>query len=104
MEYLDTTHKETSQVKRAKLDLLIFQYENFKMYESKSIDNMLTRFSEITNGLISLGELISNDNKVRKIIRSLFKSWEVKVTTLKDLNDSKEMDFSMFMGNLKSMK
>ena len=52
--------------------------------------------------LLIIGELVYNDNKVRRIIRSLSKSWEVKVTTLNELNDSKEMNFIAFMGTLKT--
>ena len=37
---------------------------------------MLTRF--ITNGLSSLGDAIDNDQKIRKVIRALLKSWKVK--------------------------
>ena len=43
-------------MKRAKINLLTSQYENFKLYENEAIDDMLTRLSKITNGLISLVE------------------------------------------------
>jgi hypothetical protein len=99
---LITTHEGTSQVKRAKIDLLMTEYENFAMLDNEAIDDMLTRFNNITNGLISLGEEVTNDQKVRKVIRSLPKAWEVKSTTLKELNDAKEMNFTVFMGNLKT--
>ena len=39
---------------------------------------------------------------MRKVIRALPKSWEVKATTLKELNDKEEMDFSEFIKNLKT--
>ena len=42
------------------------------------------------------------DKKIRKVIRALPKTWEVKATTLKELNDREEMDFSSFIGNLKT--
>ena len=71
------------------------------MHENESIDDMLTRFTKITNGLVSLGELISNDPKVRKVIRALPKSWKVKATTLKEFNDKDEIDFTGFMKNFK---
>ena len=74
----------------------------FKMHEHESIDDLLTHSSKINNALISLGEPSSNDSNVRKIIRSVPKLWEVKATTLKELNDSKEMDSTIFMGNLKT--
>jgi len=38
----------------------------------------------------------------KKVIRAIPKSWEVKATTLKELNDMEEMDFSGFIGNLKA--
>ena len=71
------------------------------MLDNESIDEMLTRFTKITNDLSSLGDSINNDQKVRKVIRALPKAWEVKITTLKELNDREEMEFSEFIGYLK---
>jgi len=72
------------------------------MLDNESIDEMLTCFTKIANELSSLGDSIDNDQKMRKIIRVLSKSWEVKATTLKELNDREEMDFSGLIGNLKT--
>jgi len=85
-QHFFVTHEGTSQVKRAKIDLLRSQYENFKMHENKSIDDMITKFTKITNGLASLGDEINNDQKVRMVIRAFPPSWKVKATTLKELN------------------
>ena len=98
------THEGIVQVKRSKIDLLHSQYENFYMLDNESIDEMFTRFSKITNDLPSLGDFIDNDQKIRKVIRVLPKASEVKATTLKTLNDCEEMDFSGFIGNLKTMR
>ena len=81
-----------SQVKQAKIDLLRSQYENFTIHDNDTIDDMVTRFTKITNGLTSLGDVIDNDQKVRKVILTLPPSWEVKATTLKELNDKEEME------------
>ena len=62
------THEGTSQVNRSKVNLLHSQYENFYMLDNESIDEMLSRFTKITNGLSSLGDEINNDQKVRKVI------------------------------------
>jgi len=43
--------------------LLHSQYENFYMLDNDSIDEMLARFTKITNGLSSLGDMIDNDQK-----------------------------------------
>ena len=36
------------------------------------------------------------------MIKALPKAWEIKATTLKELNDHEEMDFSRFIRNLKT--
>jgi len=69
--HLMVTHDGTSQVKRAKINLLHSQYENFIMHDNDSIDDMVTRFTKITNGLASLGDAIDNDQKARKVVRAL---------------------------------
>ena len=68
--HLLVTYEGTSQVKRAKIDLLRSQYENFTMQENESIDDMVTKFTKITNGLASLGDGIDNDQKVWKIMKT----------------------------------
>ena len=45
--HLVVTHEGTSQVKRAKIDLLSSQYENFTMHDNDTIDDMVTRFTKI---------------------------------------------------------
>ena len=102
--YLVLTHEDASQVKRDKIHLLCSQYENFDMNESESIDDMITRFTKITEGLSSLGDKIDNDQKVRKIIKPQLKSWKVKATTLKELNNKDEMKFMGLIGNLKTQE
>jgi len=74
------------------------------MLDNEFIDKILTHFTKITNGSSSLGDSIDNNQKVRKVIRAHSKAWEVKVTTLQELNDREEMDFSGFIGNLKTHK
>ena len=61
--HLVITHEGTSQVKRAKIDLLRSQYEKFTMHDNDTIDNMVIRFTKITNGLAFLGETIDKDQK-----------------------------------------
>ena len=45
----------------AKIDLLRPQYENFTMHENESIDDMVTKFTKITNDFASLSDAIDND-------------------------------------------
>ena len=50
--HLVVTHEGTSQVKRANIDILYSQYENFSMNENESINDIVTKFTKITNGLL----------------------------------------------------
>ena len=74
------------------------------MQENETIDDMVTKFTKITNGLPSLGDDIDNDQKVRKIICALPPSWEVKATTLKELNDKEEMELIGLIRNSRPMR
>ena len=98
---LITINEGITQVKKAKIDLLNSQYDSSHMLDCEPIDDMIIWFITITNGLVSIGKPISNDQKVWDIIRAVPESWEVKTITLKELNEKKEMDFIWFMGNLK---
>ena len=40
------------------------------MNENKTIDDMITKFTKITNSLASLDDKTDNDQKVRKAIRA----------------------------------
>ena len=57
------------------------------MNENETIDDMITKFTKITNSVSSLCDEIDNDQKVRKVICALSPSWEIKSTILKELND-----------------
>jgi len=47
------THEGTSQMKKVKIDFLNSLYDSFYMLDIESIDDMLTRFTTITNELVS---------------------------------------------------
>ena len=72
------------------------------MHEHDFIDDMVTKFTKITNGLSSLAVTIDNDQKVEKVICALPSSWEVKATILKESNNKEEMELISLMGNLKT--
>ena len=51
-----------------------------------------------------LGDEIDNDQKVRKVIRALPPSWEVKTTTLRELNNKKKMELIALISNLRPIR
>ena len=54
------------------------------MKPSETIVDMYTRFTDVVNGLKALGKCFSNFELVNKILRSLSKNWDQKITTIQE--------------------
>jgi hypothetical protein len=77
----------TNQVKESKINMLIYQYELFKIFPYESITNMFTRISIITNNLVAFGMIYINANIVSKFHISLPKTWKEKVMATQEAKD-----------------
>ena len=78
----EVTQEETNQVKETKINMLVHKYELFEMEPTESITGMYTRFTDIVNNLKNLGKVYTDADLCRKILRSLFQTWNSKVTTI----------------------
>ena len=54
----------------------------FSMKENETIVEMITRFTNIVNGLEALGKTYKESEKVMKILRSFPSKWHTKVTAI----------------------
>ena len=97
---LEVTHEGTNQVKESKISMLVHKYELFKMKHDESIKQMYTRFTDIINNLSSLGKQYTTSEMVRKILRSLPKQWEAKVTAIQDAKDLSKLPLDELIGSL----
>ena len=61
---------------------------------------MYTRFTDIVNTLGALGKTFSNSEKVKKIIRSLFKEWRQKRTAIEEAKDLNILPIYDLIGSL----
>ena len=61
---LEVTHDGTNQVKKFKINILVHNYELFKMKLDESITEMFIRFTVIINGLKSLEKVYPNNEQV----------------------------------------
>ena len=66
-------------MKESKINFLVHNYELFSMKETETIVEMITRFTDIVNGLEALGKTYKESEKVMKILRSLPSKWHTKV-------------------------
>ncbi|XP_052188099.1 uncharacterized protein LOC127798498 [Diospyros lotus] len=97
---LEVTHEGTNQVKETKINNLVHDYELFTMKENEYIKDMYTRFNDIVSTLESLGKTFTNGEKVRKILRSLPRSWDPKVTAITEAKDLDKLEFDNLLGSL----
>ncbi|XP_070035272.1 uncharacterized protein [Nicotiana tomentosiformis] len=98
---LQVSHEGTPQVKRSRGTLLYSQYENFTMKEGETIQEMYTRFTTLTNELKSLGRIISEEDRVEKILtRVLPVTWESKITVIQESKNIATLPLDELIGNL----
>ncbi|KAL6325046.1 hypothetical protein AAG906_022254 [Vitis piasezkii] len=97
---LEITHEGTNQVKESKINILVHNYELFSMKETETIVEMITRFTEIVNGLEALGRVINESEKVMKILRSLPSKWHTKVTAIQEAKDLTKLPMEELLGSL----
>ena len=77
-------HEGTSRVKDLKVNILMHDFELFQMKPSETIGDMYTRFTDVVNGLRALGKCFLNSELVNKILRSLSKKWDSKITAIQE--------------------
>ncbi|KAL6315746.1 hypothetical protein AAG906_007171 [Vitis piasezkii] len=79
---LEVTYEGNDQVKESKINILVHDYELFSIKDFESIVEMFSRFLVIVNKLEALGKTYTEVEKVMKILRSLPRKWETKVTAI----------------------
>lgn len=99
-EKLEVTYEGTNQVKETKIGMLVRKYELFSMMPEESISEMFTRFTDIINSLKALGKVYTNVEHVRKILWSLPKKWEPKVTAITEAKDLSKLSLDELLGSL----
>jgi hypothetical protein len=78
------SHEGTSKVREIKLDLLLSDYESFKLEKDEGIKEAQGRFLTLMNSISLLERHIPQAEINRKILRSMPKRFAPKVTTLQD--------------------
>ncbi|CAA0827395.1 Unknown protein [Striga hermonthica] len=99
-EKFETTYEGTDKVKESKINQQLRYYELFEMKEGESIGEMNNRFVNIINKLKRLGKSFTEEEQVKKILRSLPRSWEAKKTAIEEAHDLKSYKFDELIGSL----
>ena len=78
------TYEGTKAVKDSKLQRLITSFEEIKMEEDESFDELYAKFMDIVNSAFNLGETIPEPKIVRKVFRSLPEKFHAKITAIEE--------------------
>ncbi|MQL82715.1 hypothetical protein Taro_015199 [Colocasia esculenta] len=97
---LELLYEGTSQVRETKANMLVSDYELFIMKSDETIFEMFARFMVIINGIRALGKEYSNEDLVRKILRSLSPVWHTKATVIEGSKDLSKITLDELIGSL----
>uniref|UniRef100_A0A2C9VJ87 Uncharacterized protein n=1 Tax=Manihot esculenta TaxID=3983 RepID=A0A2C9VJ87_MANES len=94
----EVTCKGTNEVKELKEKFLVCDFELFEMKLSKAIAEMSTRFTNLDNLLKALRNFFEKVELVKKNLRSLPKSWEVKIVAIFDTKNFRKNNYNELIG------
>ncbi|XP_058733367.1 uncharacterized protein LOC131604975 [Vicia villosa] len=94
------TREGTVEVKRSRLNTLSQEYELFRMQPRESILELQKRFVHLINHLDALGKKISIEEQNLKVLRSLTREWQPKVTAISKKKTLTKMTSATLFGKL----
>jgi hypothetical protein len=103
-EILKTAHEGTSKVKSSRIQLLTTKFESLMMNEDETIQDYYMNVLDIANTFDSLGEKLSDEKLVRKILRTLPKRFIMKVTAIEEAQDISSLQVDELIGSLQNFE
>ncbi|CAJ2662688.1 unnamed protein product [Trifolium pratense] len=89
-------------VKMSKLQILTTQFENLRMKDEETIQDFHMTILDYDNQFDSLGEKIPEEKLVRKMLRSLPKKFDMKVTAMEEAKNISQMKLDELVGSLQT--
>ena len=99
---LQTTCEGTKAVKDSKHQRLTTSFEEIKMEEDESFDELYAKLKGIVNSAFNLGEIIPEPKIVRKVLRSLLERFHAKITAIEESKDIDKIPLIKLVGNLQT--
>ena len=78
----------------------MLDFEMFCMEPRETIRDMYTRFTDVINSLKALGKSFSNFELIKKILRSLSKTWDSKVIAIQESKNLNTFLIEELIGSL----
>jgi hypothetical protein len=99
---LCSIYERNKQVKEAKTDLLVQQYELFRMKDDEDIETMFARFQTLVSGFQVMKKRYIVPDHVKKILRSLPAKWTPKVIAFQKAKNLDEVTSESLISSLRS--
>ncbi|CAM8901679.1 unnamed protein product [Rhodiola kirilowii] len=101
-DILRTAHEGTSKVNISRIKMVTSKFESLRMQEDETIADFNTRVLDISNESFALGEPMTEETLVRKVLRSLTKRFAMKALAFMEAHDVKTMRLDELMGSLQT--
>jgi hypothetical protein len=99
-DILKISYQGNDRVKTVKLQSLWTQFKTLRMTESETVDQFMTRVMGIVNQIRLIGETITEQRIVEKILRSLPRKFEMVVTAILESKDLSRFSINELIGSL----
>ncbi|XP_058217429.1 uncharacterized protein LOC131328504 [Rhododendron vialii] len=99
-DILAITHERNSPVRQQKLQSIITKFEMIRMKDNETFGEFYARLSEVVNSSFNLGEPISSEKIIKKIMRSLPERFITKVEVLECMPNFDSMKVEEIVGHL----
>src|ERR1044072_9023453 len=88
----------------SRLQMLTTKFETLRMGEDQTIAEFHMEIRDIANSSFGLGEKMSDEKLVRKILKSLPKRFAMKVTSIEEAQDIANMQVDELIGSLETFE
>lgn len=95
-------YEGNQQVQEAKANLLIQQYELFRIKNYEKIESMFSRFQVLVFGLQILNKSYTTVDHIKKILRNLSVKYRTKVYVIQEAKDLNSLSLEVIISNLQS--
>ncbi|XP_075473849.1 uncharacterized protein LOC142504889 [Primulina tabacum] len=98
-------HCEGSEsVRKTRLRMVASKFESLRMEDKESILEYDSRLRQLSNEAHSLGDPMSNERLVNKVLRSLPKKFNVKVCAIEESKDTSTINLDELMSSLRTFE
>ena len=91
---IEVTNEGNVDVRSERKHTLVSEYQAFRMKNGETISELQTRLTHTMNHLLGFGKMSEDDDLNIKILKYLTRTWEPKITSVKESKDLASMSMA----------